>query len=286
MTSVPATAERFAALFHDDEGQPRYACCAVLFLDLLSISEATERGQDELRRFHRAVTATFGRLTAPEAPWPAATFSDAVVLAVPLEALGHDESAEAAIGELMIQAGYLQLDLLDEGFVARGGITVGDLYLHRGLVFGPALVDAYRLETVVAVHPRIVLDACVEPLLMRARSSYGDPDRDAPQDTQVMRDADDLLFVDYLSLLFDEVEGFATGLQRHRDVIDRGLTENARKTRVWEKYHWMADYHNAVCMRAGFPPSDVGREMLVDAAKTSRRFGSLTPGASPPTTVE
>lgn len=280
MTASGASAERFASLFHDIDGQPRYARCAVLFLDLLSISEATERGPDELRRFHRAVERTFGRLTAPDAPWPSATFSDSIVLSVPLDVFDEDDTAEFALGEILIQAGYLQLDLMDEGFVARGGITVGDIYLHGGLLFGPALVDAYRLESRKAVHPRIVLDGCVEPLLLGARAFYGDPDQDAPQDSQVMRDADGVLFVDYLSLLADEVEGFEAGLVQHHDLICRNLADHARNTRVWEKYHWMADYHNEVCARAKEAGSDLGSEIFVDGAQTSRRFGALAESSS------
>jgi hypothetical protein len=39
----------------------------------------------------------------------------------------------------------------------RGGATIGELYQSRGVVFGKALVEAYRLESRVANYPRIAV---------------------------------------------------------------------------------------------------------------------------------
>jgi hypothetical protein len=41
--------------------------------------------------------------------------------------------------------------------LVRGGATVGNLYHSNGIVFGDALIEAYRLESSVAVYPRVVL---------------------------------------------------------------------------------------------------------------------------------
>jgi hypothetical protein len=45
--------------------------------------------------------------------------------------------------------------LLHLGFLTRGGITVGDLHHIDNVIFGPALIDAVRLEK-EAVYPRLV----------------------------------------------------------------------------------------------------------------------------------
>lgn len=46
---------------------------------------------------------------------------------------------------------------LEQGMLTRGGVVVGRAY-HRGaVVFGPAVVDAYRLESEVAKYPRILV---------------------------------------------------------------------------------------------------------------------------------
>ena len=47
--------------------------------------------------------------------------------------------------------------LLDEGILLRGGITVGDVALSYGQLFGPAVIRGYELENQVARFPRIVV---------------------------------------------------------------------------------------------------------------------------------
>jgi hypothetical protein len=45
-----------------------------------------------------------------------------------------------------------------QGFLLRGGITIGDIVHDDEVVFGPGLNRAYELESQVARMPRIILD--------------------------------------------------------------------------------------------------------------------------------
>ena len=49
---------------------------------------------------------------------------------------------------------------LAEGFLCRGGIVYGDVYydLNNNIIFGPAVNDAYKLESTIAVYPNIILE--------------------------------------------------------------------------------------------------------------------------------
>jgi hypothetical protein len=47
-------------------------------------------------------------------------------------------------------------DLLTEGFLARGGVTLGKLYHRENMIFGPALIDAVNLEQKEAIYPRLL----------------------------------------------------------------------------------------------------------------------------------
>jgi hypothetical protein len=46
--------------------------------------------------------------------------------------------------------------LLTDGFLTRGGVTVGDLYHKENMIFGPALIDAVELEQKEAIYPRLL----------------------------------------------------------------------------------------------------------------------------------
>lgn len=53
-------------------------------------------------------------------------------------------------------------NLLQNGFLVRGGVTVGDLYHCPKIIFGPALVEAVKIEKEVACFPRFL---CSEGLI-------------------------------------------------------------------------------------------------------------------------
>jgi hypothetical protein len=81
------------------------------------------------------------------------SISDAVALSAQPNAAGFDAICTAAE--------ELSRMLLRSGYFPRGGITKGQLYHDESMVFGPALVEAYRLEMEVAQYPRILIPRSV-----------------------------------------------------------------------------------------------------------------------------
>ena len=79
-------------------------------------------------------------------------FSDSIVCAIPME---EPRAFEMVASNCML----LQHALWMQGLQVwiRGGITIGDLYCGKSEVFGPALVEAYLLESEVAKYPRIIM---------------------------------------------------------------------------------------------------------------------------------
>lgn len=87
----------------------------------------------------------------------ATQFSDSIVLSDRVTQYGPYGLVRA------VQA--LCWSLLVAGHRTRGAIVKGDLHHVGPDVLGPALIDAYLLESNVAVYPRIVLDATVKEAL-------------------------------------------------------------------------------------------------------------------------
>lgn len=107
-------------------------------------------------------------------------FSDSVVLFVPVESL--------RLNDLLQRVIYLHDRFLRKGFCLRGAITIGKMYwdpqwcvpdakettlpqereIETRVTFGPGLVEAYKLESQVAVYPRLI----ISPALLAVLKSY------------------------------------------------------------------------------------------------------------------
>ena len=93
------------------------------------------------------------------------TFSDHIVISYPLERIARDvgpSSNDSAVA-FFILSGFNRLlrsiaaAALRLGFLIRGGATIGKLYHSQGVVFGEAMIEAYEIESRVAVYPRVVV---------------------------------------------------------------------------------------------------------------------------------
>jgi hypothetical protein len=233
----------------------------VLFADLLGVREVTLSDPEAgLRALETATRRSFRDFLASDSAWPSTFFSDSLVVASPIE---EGEDSESAIGGLIAQAAYLQLDLSLNDWFVRGGLTLGPIFLHDGLVYGPALIDAYDIESTQALHPRIVVGPEAIASQTAALSAYGDPVA-SPANQLLLRDDDGRVFINYLSVVFDDPDvDYATVLAEHRDKIATRLVRHRGSRAIWEKYRWVADYHNHACQlhASGDPSLRVDREL-------------------------
>lgn len=81
-------------------------------------------------------------------------FSDSIVVSVKCNDKNTNEIASTLIANLS----YIGAQLMTEGILLRGGITVGKLiHLDNGILMGQAMIDAYQLEANSAKFPRILI---------------------------------------------------------------------------------------------------------------------------------
>lgn len=155
---MPDTSSEAAAKLADFHSNPSYEHRIVVFYDILGWrNEILRAGSDpamigELRRtilYHHRLLGIEG-----EQPLSATTFSDNVVISVPVAGNAH-------IQGFLQRIAAMPLMTLALGRLLRGGIAVGDILHDKEVVFGPALNRAYELESRVADVPRIVVDDAV-----------------------------------------------------------------------------------------------------------------------------
>lgn len=76
-------------------------------------------------------------------------FSDSIIMSSSLEFGGFYN--------LLKQVSFFMQMLIEYGFIARGGISIGDVYHKDGMIFGPALIEAVNIEQDIAIYPRVMM---------------------------------------------------------------------------------------------------------------------------------
>jgi hypothetical protein len=162
----------------------------------------------------------------------------------------------ADIGEYLdwelFYLGEKQLSLAIEGHLVRGGITIGPLFVGDGkpILFGPALVRAYKLESEKAVYPRILIDAALKTKAEQVGYGQG-------WKGYVHRGEDGEYFLDYLfgssitGLAVPAADDPRPQIDQHRKMIVGKIRNEAQHNdeRTQQKYRWLALYHNAAVRR-------------------------------------
>jgi hypothetical protein len=140
----------------------------------------------------------------------------------------------------------LQRYLLKRGIMTRGGLALGSLLHHQNVIFGPALVHAYRIESQVAFYPRVI----IAPEVLERIRAFDAPAHFAFElrlEALTTRDADGLTFVDYLNYNaggIENVESLEQLFNAIRQSIEAALLANRGDTRVYQKVAWLANYFN------------------------------------------
>lgn len=257
---------------------------AVLFLDVLGFKRLIKENRQAV--IHDVLEITSRKY---DTNYQISAFSDNLAVSMKFNS-GYE------LFNLIEFASYLTWLLLHKGVLCRGGIAVGDLYHRDGVIYGPALVRAYQLESQVAIYPRIVLDkeAFADSIRIGGNpSGYLDKVR-----SQLLTDSDGFEYVHLMGhgamIPFDEMISYDSILPEHRIEFLIGEVRNevqlgvkvatARKAlasnpyspadiRSAAKHGWMnkyVDYYENIYHHAPqWTPLPVAQFMLETIPKTS-----------------
>ena len=175
--------------------------------------------------------------------------SGCIVISSPYEVRGSFEKVLTVL--FMLEQSFLR-----SGVLLKGALTVGDLYHEGQIVFGPALMEACRLESGCAVYPRCILTReTLQEILKDCRSEAR---RTAVQNL-LRQDDDGFYFFDYLGrslalLLAQSREGeepveVFDELQELKWFLEDKLKETGTaENRIIMKYGWLRNYFNKVVL--------------------------------------
>ena len=225
------------------------------YQDLINDIQGTTEQQNFLIRLHDALSSSRQWLDESNLPeelrnlrekdrFALRAFTDNIAIGWPITDDGEGELINA-FGNLAI----FQLEMANAGFFVRGAISVGSVYLDEIVVFGDALLEAYRGETSLARDPRIVLTQSARNYVSQHLEYYQNS-LHAPQTRDVLQDTDKQWFVNYLdAILIAESEAgpFSQVLEKHKISVESKLQQYRQKPPVFSKYAWSASYHNFFC---------------------------------------
>lgn len=197
----------------------------------------------------------------PSARFDSLNFSD---LTVRVSYVDNDDALLECLDWELFYLATKQCELALEGILIRGGISFGAIYVESNaipdqrverIIFGPALVRAYELESKLAIFPRIAIDS---DLMSKVHAAPG-----KIPTTYIRRGDDGIHFVDYLRGTCDTLGYTAQDvdetLERHKSITMSKLKELSQLGEIIrQKALWLALYHNATIalMSSSETPTD------------------------------
>lgn len=157
-------------------------------------------------------------------------FSDNIIIAKKLST--SIEQRKRDIRSLLMCAGHFQELTTSDGvgWLLRGGISIGQLFIDEVMVWGEALLKAYYLEDKVANYPRIVIDQNVvtETINDKQLAEY------------LRRDFDNLYFLNFLNDCHFCGEMLMNGFKMMQEELGNSIDE-----KTYQKISWHMNFVNA-----------------------------------------
>lgn len=144
------------------ETNTTYSLRYVAFLDLLgfkTLVDQSDSNQEILDKINLALEYTAGirqdnyegAMSLAKIDKHVTVFSDSIVIS-------YATTMPGGGFQVLMDLVYICNDLLGIGIPVRGGVTVGKLIHDESKCFGPAMVDAYLMESEKAKYPRVIID--------------------------------------------------------------------------------------------------------------------------------
>lgn len=157
-------------------------------------------------------------------------FSDNIIIAKKLS--DEVEQRKRDIRSLLMCAGHFQeLCASDSvGWLLRGGISIGQLFIDDVMVWGDALLTSYYLEDKVANYPRIIIDKSVVDEIIQ----------DNKLSEYMRKDFDNLYFLNFLNDCHFCGEMLMNGFQ----IMQREAGNNI-DDKTYQKFSWHMNFVNS-----------------------------------------
>lgn len=228
----------------------------VCFLDILGfrahiLSTITSDGNDSSKGIEHLASTLSGIRDILDVGRPqdrpdkeVTQFSDSIVIS-------FLSTQESGVFYAILDILWVQINLVLRGLLFRGGIVRGKLVHTPELLFGPAMIDAYLLESKAALYPRVVLDESIINAGIEAHGRHHLPEHEARSIMSLVKqDADGMYYIDYVTAAQSELDDPEIDYPCYLDALSRIILDglktqgNSRRTQdpsVTIKYRWLKE---------------------------------------------
>lgn len=199
----------------------------VAFIDLLGFSSMVVHDCEAPNGEQKYIESLYGchiktrNLKAEHPDLQLIQFSDSVVFALPY-------SVNNYVSIISMISDY-QYNLLKNGILCRGGVSYGKHFFTEGFLFSNGMIEAYRLESKVALSPRVVIS---NDLFELVKPKLDIQEKSVP----LLFEQDGLWFIHYLSGR-DSSETWGA----ISTIIPSELSSSSS---IRSKQIWLIDYYN------------------------------------------
>ena len=142
--------------------------------------------------------------------------------------LSFPSGAESGVFDALLSILSVQIGLVIRGILCRGAVAQGKLIHTPTLLFGPAMVDAYLLESQAALYPRVILDESIIKAGTQAHARHHLPRHEQDSIMSMLRkDTDGMYYINYVtgaqSELDDPELDYPNYLSQLQRIIAEGL---------------------------------------------------------------
>lgn len=196
----------------------------------------------KLAQSHKAIIANGKGPLTPTSDLQMTAFSDCYVI-----------SDNSSAWHVLAGVQALGSNMLARGIVCRGAVVHGFAYHRHGVLFGPAVIDAYLLESRVAKYPRILVTEAVR----KAAWGYH---QGIWKNRLFIQDTDGCWFVNIFTPSMSKWDVLSASraesnsrrfLQNVRQWLNRELSKIRHDLGKRSKLHWLANHFNRVAAELG-----------------------------------
>lgn len=154
-------------------------------------------------------------------------FSDSLVISLPY----NDSNLDVRLFLIIRSLANFITKVSSMNFFIRGGISIGKMYHKKNIFFGPAFLEAYKLESEVAIYPRVIFSTNLIDIV---------------KDILYVKDSEDGIFhIDWFDFLKQQVnKGFyqkpanLPTMNYIKELIQENIDSNS-DIKIKSKYIWL-----------------------------------------------